>query len=418
MKTTIWSASVEFFEQPFLKPLQISSGKITRITEARVTVRAETDGRMAIGRGSIYLSDLWAWPKGSLNREEKDAAMRRLCEDLARDLPSCCGGEAAHPLELGMRLHHTLEHLEGDIPILARAVCGSPFDAAIHDAAGQASGRSAFDFYSDPEPIPSLDGMFPNGGAAAAIKNMLRAPQKELDAWWLVSASDDLENDVRPGVLARGIRCLKLKILARDAETDARRTAEVYRAAVSWGITPELSVDSNEGHSDAQAVLEYLERLEAIDAEAYAALGYLEQPTARDIEACPQDWRVVTSRKPVLLDEGLTSLDLLPLAVEQGWSGLALKTCKGHSFALAAAAWAHERKLTIALQDLTNPGFSAIHAFLFAAYVPTINGVELNSPQFTPAANAPWLPDLEQLFAPQDGKHRLPELNVPGLGSI
>jgi hypothetical protein len=107
----------------------------------------------------------------------------------------------------------------------------------------------------------------------------------------------------------------------------------------------------------------------------------------------------------------------LPLAVEQGWSGLALKTCKGHSFALVAAAWAHRRGMMLAMQDLTNTGWSAIHAALFAAYVPTINGVELNSPQFMPLANEPWLPRLTALFEPCNGIHHIPDVKSYGLGS-
>lgn len=121
--------------------------------------------------------------------------------------------------------------------------------------------------------------------------------------------------------------------------------------------------------------------------------------------------------KPVLLDEGLTGLELLKEAVAQGWSGLALKTCKGHSFALVAAAWARERGLLVALQDLTNPGYALIHAALLAAHVPMINGVELNSPQFTPGANAEWLPRLAGLFEPARGVHRLPGKVPAGLGS-
>ena len=103
--------------------------------------------------------------------------------------------------------------------------------------------------------------------------------------------------------------------------------------------------------------------------------------------------------------------------MEQGWSSLALKTCKGHSFALVAAAWAREHWMMLSLRDLTNPGLAAIHAFLFAAHVPMFNGVELNSPQFTPAANAPWIPRLAGLFEPANDTHRLPTRGVIGLGS-
>jgi len=249
---------------------------------------------------------------------------------------------------------------------------------------------------------------------------MLQPPRREFDAWLIVSRGDSFGDDgVAPWVYDKGYRAFKVKILGKDNADDAGRTAEVYRAVRSLGVAnPRISVDSNEANPDAASVLDYLDRLRALDADAFAALEYLEQPTARDIVASPNDWREVTRLKPVMLDEGLTGLDVLDEAVAQHWSGFALKTCKGHSFALLAAAWAHERGLLVSLQDLTNPGLSMIHAALFAAHVPTVNGVELNSPQYTPAANAEWLPRLAGLFEPKEGVHRLPEKAPVGLGSV
>lgn len=68
------------------------------------------------------------------------------------------------------------------------------------------------------------------------------------------------------------------------------------------------------------------------------------------------------------------------------------------------------------MQDLTNPGLAAIHSYLFASHLPVINGIELNSPQFTPQANEPWLPQLGSLFDVRDGRHRL-NVAAQGLGS-
>jgi L-alanine-DL-glutamate epimerase-like enolase superfamily enzyme len=414
MITTILGAQVEFIDQPFLKPLRISAGLITKATEARAMVRVRTGSREAVGRGSIYLSDLWAWPGMTPDRDAKDSAMRRLCETIAAALADWCGGEPAHPLELGLRLHHSLGSPEIQMPLLARSVCASAFDAAIHDAAGQALGLSAFHFYDAPAAIPSADAWFPGTGAAEAIRRSLRKPARRLNAWRLVSAGDDLEQ-VRPAVMETGIHCYKIKLLARDAAEDGTRTSEVFQAARSWGQEPTLSADSNEGNPDPESVSEYLDALEALDASAYAALSYLEQPTARDIVAHPHDWR--GSRKDILLDEGLTSLDLLPIAREQGWSGFALKTCKGHSFTLATAAWALQNGMKVSMQDLTNPGYSGVHSFLLAAHLPCINGVELNSPQYTPAANLPWLPALSGIFEPRSGVHAVDDASCPGLGS-
>lgn len=422
MRARILESKVEYFHQPFLKPLQISSGKITEITEARAEVRVVVDGKEAVGRGSIYLSDLWAWPEPSLTHDQRDAVLRELCDHINASLWDLCGAEPEHPMELGLRLHNSLCHnAPPDGPsILARAMCASPFDAAIHDAVGIALGRSAFDFYHQHSPIPTGDALFSGGSACGAVSAALKKPPRtEFDCWLIVSRGDSFgEDGVAPWIRERGYRAFKVKILGKDNADDAGRTAEVYRAVKDMGVAaPRLTVDSNEANPNADSVLDYLDRLRAIDPQAFEALEYLEQPTARDILANPNDWREVTSLKPVLLDEGLTSFDILPVAQEQGWSGLALKTCKGHSFALLAAAWASERGMMISLQDLTNPGLSAIHAALFAAHIPTSNGVELNSPQYTPAANSEWLPRLGSLLEPRDGSHRLPEAAPPGLGS-
>lgn len=421
MKVEILDASVSFVEQTLVKPLVLSTGPIARVTEARAEVTVRADGRRATGCGSIYLSDLWAWPDPALSHAERDAALRRLCGTIAGDLAAMCGGEAAHPLALGMRLHHAVcegEQTRGIPSVLARAMCASPFDAAVHDAAGIALGCSAFGFYGDPVPMSGVDRFFEGRSACAAIREMLRPPQRTFDAWWVVGKDDSLRDDVGPAV-RKGYRCFKLKVMGRDNAADAARTVEVYRAVTAMGTrNPRLTVDSNEGNPDADSVLDYLARLREADGEAFEALAYLEQPTGRDITVDRYDWREVTRLKPVMLDEGLTSLALLDEAASQGWSGLALKTCKGHSFALVAAAWARQRGLLLSLQDLTNPGLAAIHAALFAAHVPMINGVELNSPQYTPDANAAWLPRLSGLFEPADGVHRLPDAVPVGLGSV
>ena len=420
LQTHIVDAGVTFERQRLKTPLQLSSGTIHELTQANASVTVEVDGRRATGYGTIYLSGLWAWPDPALLHSYRDTALRDFCTETAGGLIELCG-PPAHPLELGLRLHRAVcENDAGWVkPALARAMCASPFDAAIHDAAGQALGTSAFAFYREAAAIPSGDRFFPSGGACKAISRILLSPpRRALDAWLIVGKDDRLDPDAAWWIRERGYHCFKLKTLGHDPAEDAARTAAVYRGAQRAGVPrPRLSVDSNEGNADAGGVAEYLDKLRETDREAFDAVEYLEQPTSRDILKVRFDWRDVARRKPVLLDEGLTELDMLDEAVAQGWSGLALKTCKGHSFCLVAAAWAFERGLVIAVQDLTNPGLALIHSALLAAHVPSINGAELNSPQFTPAANERWLPRLGALFDPQSGVHRLSFPIPPGLGS-
>jgi L-alanine-DL-glutamate epimerase-like enolase superfamily enzyme len=417
----ILEADVAFRSQRLAMPLKLSSGTIEKLTQATVSVIGEVNGRRATGRGTIYLSDLWAWPDESLSHDRRDGALRQLCERLALEVPRHFRNVTLHPLEFGLQLHHLACHdLTGDPspPVLARAMCASPFDAAIHDAAGYALGRSAFALYEDPIELPSADAYFPEGGACKAIRDIIRPPRFELSAWYVVGTDEPLEATLVPAIRRHGYRCFKLKLTGRNNEHDVARTIEVYHAAKSSGNSHvQLTADTNEANPSVESVVDYLERLKGVDPGAFVALAYLEQPTSRDIRKEPFDWRPVTKYVPVMIDEGLTDLGVLEEARRQGYSGLALKTCKGHSMLLVCAAWAHCHAMSVALQDLTNPGIALVHAALVGAHLPTINGAELNSPQFTPAANQEFAERLPELFEPHGGFYHLPHEVPAGLGS-
>ena len=411
----VLEARVSFRSQSFLRPLKLSTGTIHSITEAVASVTVDLGGVRSTGKGAIYLSDLWAWPDASRSHEERDGILRDICSTMAAEMPEWCG-QSAHPLEHGLLLHSRCGAFV-EVPALASAMCASPFDAALHDAVGLAMGKSAFRLYDEDMPVPSADRFFKGGSATAAVRRCVRkAPLEAVPGWYLVGGLDDLGDGFAEWA-ARFSR-FKIKVAGREAMADAVRVSEVFRRARECGCgAPLLSLDSNEGNPDEASVGAFLDELERLDSEASRALAYLEQPTGRDISRAAFDWSRIARLKPVYLDEGLTSLDLLPLAKSQGWSGLALKTCKGHSFLLCSAAWAVENGLSLVLQDLTNPGLAALHSWLVAAHLPTENGIELNSPQFTPTANAGFLPALEPLFHPVDGIHRLGMPVPAGLGS-
>lgn len=418
---SILDASVTFQRQPLVRPLHLSSGIIRAVTQASAMVTVVIDGLRAVGRGTVFLSDLWAWPDAALSHTERDSTLRGLCERLASELPLQFQNVAAHPLEVGLQLHElasSLTVLPNDPPSLARAMCVSPFDAALHDAVGRGLNCSAFDLYTSSVSIPSADGYFSDGGACGAIHGVLQHRRSNLPAWYIISDDAQLGGEIQDAVRRHDYHCFKLKLTGRDNETDVLRTIETFQAVRAAGISnPQITLDSNEGNPTAESVMDYLQQLQASDAAAFSSVQYLEQPTSRDIRRNPQNWHAVARLKPVLLDEGLTDLDSLIEAKQQGYSGVALKTCKGHSMLLFCAAWAHQHQMRISLQDLTNPGIALIHAALAGSCLPTINGAELNSPQFTPAANVEFMPRLAELFAPLDGVHRLPAELPVGLGS-
>lgn len=408
------AAEVDVLHHLLEYPLVLSSGVVTTLPE--VTVRLTvSDGRStAEGFGAVNLSDAWAWPGDEPTSAAKQQEMIDYCRLIGDSILARTAGRA-HPLELGTRVHDSvLADVEHPAPTLARTVCGSAFDAAIHDATGRLAGVSAFALYEQDVEIPSLDGHFEDG-AVAAIREVLRPPASRVPGWWLVAPGDDLDRTA--GQVERtGMTRFKLKLSGADPAADARRVADIITAASTWVAEPVLSIDPNEGSASSRTVLEFLDALGSHVEDALSYLVYLEQPTSRTRLAV-DDWSEVSRRVPVLVDEALTSMDDLHTARERGWSGVAVKTCKGHSLALAAAAWAVRHQMSVSVQDLTNIGRSAIHSYLLAAHLPTINGVEINSPQYLPRSNDPWLPRLAGLFDPRDGFHRLDLTGLVGLGA-
>ncbi len=189
-----------------------------------------------------------------------------------------------------------------------------------------------------------------------------------LPGCWIVNAHDKLDKEFSSALKHSGYQRLKVKLLGRDPDEDY----PAYRGGLPGrrGLrtkNPRLSVDSNEGHPSADAVLAYLQCLEQTDAEAYAALDYLEQPTNRDIVVHDFDWREVSSANLSCLMKASSAWISCPSPSGRDGPALALKTCKGHSFVLTVAAWAHRHGLLLTMQDLTNPGLAAIHSYQLAA---------------------------------------------------
>jgi hypothetical protein len=119
-----------------------------------------------------------------------------------------------------------------------------------------------------------------------------------------------------------------------------------------------------------------------------------------------------------VIDESLTGLDRLMLAREMGYSGAALKACKGQSQALLMAAAAQKYKMFLCVQDLTCPGASLVHSVGLAAHMPGVTAVEANAREYVPRANKAWEEKFPEIFRVKDGILRTANLNGPGLGAV
>ena len=83
----------------------------------------------------------------------------------------------------------------------------------------------------------------------------------------------------------------------------------------------------------------------------------------------------------------------LELALELGWSGVALKACKCQSIELLIAAWAEVNGIKMTVQDLTCPGIALLQSVGLTARLNSLmNAVEANARQYFPETSRPEMP--------------------------
>ena len=240
----------------------------------------------------------------------------------------------------------------------------------------------------------------------------------------------DVETPVRDGlpetlgewIRRDGLVRLKIKLQGDDLSWDVERTLTIDRVASTVqddrGVTDlAYCLDFNERCSDVEYVLECLHRIRDRSPEAFKRILYVEQPTARNLQANRQNVMHEAARlRPIVIDESLTDLESLVLAREMGYTGVALKACKGQSQTVLMAAAAQKYKLFLCVQDLTCPGASLVHSVGISARIPAVAGIEANARQYVPAANEPWRHRFPGIFMITDGHIRTAEIGGPGLG--
>ena len=110
--------------------------------------------------------------------------------------------------------------------------------------------------------------------------------------------------------------------------------------------------------------------------------------------------------------------EALLLAREIGYTGIALKACKGQSQAMLMAAAGQKYNMFLCVQDLSCPGASLVHSAGIASHVPGVSGIEANSRQYLPVANEAWKDRFPGVFVVKDGVMRTAGLTGVGLGVV
>ncbi len=392
----------------------------------------------------MTMGNAWSFPSATMSYDTTLDAMKELASRIARLAGDC--PEIGHPLDIA----HVLEPeclkaaaevsaertLIEPIPKLCTLVVASPFDAALHDAFGKVHRRNVYDTYG-PELMTNDVSRYlgPDFQGARLDRTLLPKRQERVPVFHSVGGLDpletrDVETPVRDGlpetldewIRRDGLVRLKIKLRGDDLSWDVERTLAIDRIASAVQDERRVAdlaycLDFNERCADVEYVVECLRRIRARSPEGFKRILYVEQPTARDLQANRQNVMHEASRlRPIVIDESLTDLESLVLAREMGYTGVALKACKGQSQTVLMAAAAQKYNLFVCVQDLTCPGASLVHSVGISARVPAVAGIEANARQYVPAANEPWRHRFPGIFTITDGYIRTADIGGPGLG--
>jgi L-alanine-DL-glutamate epimerase-like enolase superfamily enzyme len=437
----------EFEDYLYRTPIKFGGTEVDRVTLLNVHAVIESrNGKTARGFGSMPLGNVWSFPSKVLTYDDTLKAMKVLAERVAKITAGC--QETGHPVDL----NHVLEpeylkaaaevtgqlRLAEPIPKLCTLVTASPFDAAVHDAFGKLLKRSTYRTYGrDLMNYDLSHYLTPEFKGEYLQQYVLQKPKPRMPLYHLVGAVDPItEADIRrrindglPETLPEwieysGLTHIKIKLNGEDLEWDVERVVAVDRTTeetqAKRGVkTWYYSTDFNEKCPNVDYLLAFLRQLNEKTARGFQRIQYIEQPTARDLKANRHNVvHEAAKMRPIVIDESLTELESLELAREMGYTGVALKACKGQAQALLMGAAAQKYKMFLCVQDLTCPGASLIHSAGLAAHVPGVAAIEANARQYVPAANKGWEEKFPGIFDIRDGWVRTGQLTKPGLSAV
>jgi len=414
------------------------------ILNVRCTVRSRA-GKVGQGLGSMPMGNLWSFPSKMLTYDQTLGAMKAVASRV-RDLLAAYP-EYGHPIDITWTLEKSYLRaadevsrelqLAEPVPKLCTLVVASPFDAALHDAFGKLHGLSSYRTYGPDFMTHDLGTYLDADFRGETLDRYVRAtPTPRLPLYHSIGASDPIEDrdidhrvgDGLPETLSEwirynGITNIKIKLDGNDLTWDIDRVLRINRvtaaAQAARGVTLWVySLDFNERCPNVDYLLDFLRRVKAEDPAGFDRIQYIEQPTARNLKANPDNVMHEAAKiKPVVIDESLTDYETLMLSRTMGYSGAALKACKGQSQALILGAAGQKHKLFLCVQDLTCPGAALIHSAGLAAHIPTIVAIEANARQYVPAANKDWEGRYPGIFKIADGTLDTSILTGPGLST-
>ena len=382
----------------YRQPIKFGCRVVEDVTILRteITVNLAGSRKKVKGIGEMTMGNAWAWPSkipGKITLK----LLLELANRLAIRVENA--GLTGDPLQISHQIALMRDAVTDElnqefkiterIPKLASMLAASPLEAAIHDAFGRAQGKNSFDCMTSEYLNEDLSVYLGEDFVGKYPVDYLSAkPKPTMPLYHLVGALDPLSdadikkrlNDGYPETLEEwlrsdGITHLKIKLAGNNIDWDVGRIVEVTR--ICEATAPErnwkLSFDFNEQCPNEDYVIDLLERIERLSNLSFQRLQYIEQPTPRDLTVRTEmTVHRIARIRPVVIDESLTDLQSLKLARQRGYTGLALKACKGHSECLLMGAAGAEYGMFTCVQDLTCVGGSFLHSASIASRLPKV----------------------------------------------
>jgi L-alanine-DL-glutamate epimerase-like enolase superfamily enzyme len=426
----------------YRQPMKFGGRVVEDVCVLRNTVEVTVSGsrKRTLGIGEMTMGNAWAWP-GKIPSKITLKLLHQLAERLAERVKR--SGLSGDPLQVTRQMSLLRDQVAreieqefkivGGIPKLAVMLAASPLDAAIHDGFGRIHKRKSLDCLTKEFLNEDLGAYLGEDFAGKYPSDyLLSKPKPTMPLYHLVGALDPLSNDdvkqrlndgypetLEEWLSLEGITHLKLKLAGNDIDWDVGRIVEVTRICelVATDRNWKLSFDFNEQCPDEDYVIDLLERIERLSPLSHDRLQYIEQPTPRDLTT-RTDMTVnrIARFRPIVIDESLTDLESLKLARQRGYTGIALKACKGHSECVLMAAAAKEFQMFTCFQDLTCVGGSFLHSAALASRIPNVAAIEGNGRQYCPSGNLAYMQSYAPMFRVRYGTIPTELLVGNGLG--
>ena len=354
---------IDLFERnvPFIHPFRFGAVTVEAAPQAYIRVQAEVEGHgTAIGGSAELMVPKWF---------DKDPAKTpaQTIDDLRQSLHLAAAAYqdaqgTAFQIHAERHAAHTAACAAIGLPRLVANFGMAELDKAILDALFRAGGVGAWAGLA--ANLPGLDATLTPDLATPEIEAFLhhQHPAPQVPIRHAVGYLDDVS--LLPATLAAtGCQWVKLK-LSGNPEADHARLRAI--AAILPATVQGASLDANEQYDPTllPALRTILEdpALHPITTR----LLYVEQPVARGtLNLGP-----FAQHYPCVMDEGDDGYGAFPAALEQGWRGVSIKSCKGIYKALLNALRAQKAGAMLTAEDLTaQPGLAlqqdaALVAFL------------------------------------------------------